>query len=54
LLNFARLELRRTGVDDIRLPALADPMGLRCALQDGMAAAVQAGPGAPPAHAPAA
>jgi Bacterial PH domain len=54
LLNFARLELRGTGVDDIRLPALADPMGLRRALQDGMAAAVQAEPGAPPARAPAA
>jgi membrane protein YdbS with pleckstrin-like domain len=55
LLNFGQLELRGTGVDDVRLPALADPMGLRRALQDGMAAAVQAGgPGAPPARAPAA
>src|SRR5262249_39571824 len=55
LLNFGRLELRGTGVDDVRLPALADPMGLRRALQDGMAAAVAAGkPGAPPARAPAA
>src|SRR5262245_11599096 len=54
LFNFGRLELRGTGVDDIRLPALADPMGLRRALQDGMAAAMQAGSGAPPARAPAA
>jgi membrane protein YdbS with pleckstrin-like domain len=55
LLNFGRLELRGTGVDDVLMPALADPMGLRRALQDGMAAAVQAGsPGAPPARAPAA
>jgi membrane protein YdbS with pleckstrin-like domain len=54
LFNFGRLELRGTGVDDIRMPALADPMGLRRALQDGMAAAMQAGPGAPPARAPAA
>jgi len=55
LFNFGRLELRGTGVDDVRLPALADPLGLRRALQDGMAAAVAAGrPGAPPAHAPAA
>jgi uncharacterized membrane protein YdbT with pleckstrin-like domain len=55
LFNFGRLELRGTGVDDVRLPAMADPMGLRRALQDGMAAAVAAGrPEAPPAHAPAA
>jgi len=55
LLNFGRLELRGTGVDDLRLPALADPMGLRRALQDGMAAAVAAGqPGPPPAREPAA
>ena len=53
--NFGRLELRGTGVDDVRLPALADPTGLRRALQDGMAAAVAAGsPGPPPARAPAA
>jgi PH (Pleckstrin Homology) domain-containing protein len=42
LFNFGQLELRGTGVDDIRLPALADPLGLRKALQDGMAAATQA------------
>jgi len=53
--NFGRLELRGTGVDDVRLPALADPMGLRRELQDGMAAAVAAGrPEAPPERAPAA
>src|SRR5882757_9428610 len=46
LFNFGRLELRGTGVDDIRLPALADPLALRRALQDGMAAAAQiAAPG---------
>jgi hypothetical protein len=43
LLNFGRLELRGTGVDDIKLPSLADPLGLRRALQDGMAAAAQPG-----------
>lgn len=43
LFNFGRLELRGTGVDDIRLPSLADPIGLRRALQDGMAAAAQPG-----------
>jgi len=38
-----RLRLNGTGVDDIRLPLLADPIGLRKALQDGMAVANQAG-----------
>ena len=41
LLNFGQVELRGTGVDDIRLPSLADPLGLRKALQNGMAAAAQ-------------
>jgi uncharacterized membrane protein YdbT with pleckstrin-like domain len=41
LLDFGNLELRGTGVDDIALPTLADPLGLRKALQDGMAAATQ-------------
>jgi len=45
------LELHGTGVDDIRLPALADPLGLRRALQDGMAAAAQAQAAAPGRHA---
>src|SRR5215475_6514672 len=47
LFDFGRLELRGTGVDDIRLPALADPLGLRRALQDGMAAAAQGAAPAP-------
>jgi uncharacterized membrane protein YdbT with pleckstrin-like domain len=42
LLDCGRLRLHGTGVDDIRLPVLADPIGLRKALQDGMAAANQA------------
>jgi hypothetical protein len=41
LFDFGRLELRGTGVDDIRLPSLADPLGLRKALQNGTAAAAQ-------------
>jgi len=49
LFNFGRLELRGTGVDDIRLPSLADPLGLRRALQDGMAAAARPGSVAVPA-----
>ena len=44
LLDFGRLDLHGTGVGDIRLPALADPVGLRKALQDGMAAAAQPAP----------
>jgi len=55
LLNFGGLQLHGTGVDDIRLPVLADPMGLRRSLQDGMAAAAQLGTTeAPAARAPAA
>jgi uncharacterized membrane protein YdbT with pleckstrin-like domain len=42
IFNCGRLRLHGTGVDDIRLPVLADPIGLRKALQDGMAAANQA------------
>lgn len=48
LFGFGRLDLHGTGVGDIRLPTLADPVGLRKALQDGMAAA------APPLQPPAA
>ena len=44
LFDFGRLDLHGTGVGDIRLPALADPVGLRKALQDGMAAAAQPQP----------
>jgi hypothetical protein len=43
LLDFGRLELHGTGVDDVRLPLLADPLNLRKALQDGMAAAAHPG-----------
>jgi uncharacterized membrane protein YdbT with pleckstrin-like domain len=42
IFDCGRLRLHGTGVDDIRLPVLADPIGLRKALQDGMAAANQA------------
>jgi membrane protein YdbS with pleckstrin-like domain len=49
LFDFGQLELRGTGVDDIALPSLADPLGLRKALQDGMAAAtLPAGRAVPP------
>jgi len=48
IFDFGRLQLHGTGVDDIRLPALADPLGLRKALQDGMAAASQIGVGGVP------
>jgi membrane protein YdbS with pleckstrin-like domain len=47
LFDFGRLDLRGTGVDDIHLPTLADPLSIRKALQDGMAAAVQGVTSAP-------
>jgi uncharacterized membrane protein YdbT with pleckstrin-like domain len=46
LFNFGRLELHGTGVGDITLPSLADPVGLRKALQDGMTAAARQAAGA--------
>jgi len=39
LFDFGHIEVHGTGVDHVRLPALADPIGLRKALQDGMAVA---------------
>jgi hypothetical protein len=47
LFGFGRIALHGTGVDDIRLPELADPIGLRKGLQDGMNAATQMTAGAP-------
>ncbi|HWB47131.1 MAG TPA: PH domain-containing protein [Hyphomicrobiaceae bacterium] len=47
LFDFGRIELRGTGVDDIRLPELADPVGLRRAMQAGINAASQATASAP-------
>jgi uncharacterized membrane protein YdbT with pleckstrin-like domain len=41
LFDFGQLSIHGTGVDDIRLPTLADPVGLRKSLQDGMAVAAQ-------------
>jgi hypothetical protein len=41
LCSVGRLELRGTGVDDISLPMLGNPLELRRALQDGMAAAAR-------------
>jgi len=48
LLDYGQVELRGTGVDDIRLPSLADPLGLRKALQEGMAAAARPVVASPP------
>jgi membrane protein YdbS with pleckstrin-like domain len=39
LFDYGRLILHGTGVNDIKLPPLADPVGLRRALQEGMGAA---------------
>ena len=53
LLDYGRLVLHGTGVNDIKLPPLADPVGLRRALQEGMGAAKAAVVVAPqPASAP--
>ena len=51
IFDCGRLRLHGTGVDDIRLPPLADPLGLRKGLQDGMAVAAQAAAPGPPAAA---
>jgi uncharacterized membrane protein YdbT with pleckstrin-like domain len=40
MFDCGRLSLNGTGVDTIELPLLADPLGLRKALQTGMAAAI--------------
>lgn len=42
ILDFGQIELHGTGVDHVRLPSLDDPIGLRKALQEGIAVA-QAG-----------
>jgi uncharacterized membrane protein YdbT with pleckstrin-like domain len=42
LFDYGRIDIRGTGVGDICLPAIADPIGLRKALQDGIAAAAPA------------
>jgi uncharacterized membrane protein YdbT with pleckstrin-like domain len=47
LFDFGRLELHGTGVDDIDLPLLTEPLVLRKALQDGIAAATMPAPPAP-------
>ena len=47
LLGYGRLVLHGTGVNDIKLPSLADPVGLRRALQEGMGAAKATGVVAP-------
>ena len=49
MVDVGRMEIHGTGVDDIRLPSLADPMQLRKALQAGMATAAQPGIAAAPA-----
>jgi uncharacterized membrane protein YdbT with pleckstrin-like domain len=42
LFNFGRIALHGTGVGDIQLPSLADPVGLQRAIQEGIALATQA------------
>ena len=50
LIDFGRLLIHGTGVNDVVLPVLADPVGLRRALQEAMGASkvVVAVPEAPP------
>jgi uncharacterized membrane protein YdbT with pleckstrin-like domain len=43
LFGFGRLQVHGTGIDDLVLPVLADPIGLQRALQDAMGAAGPAG-----------
>jgi membrane protein YdbS with pleckstrin-like domain len=45
IFGFGNVQVHGTGVDDISLPVLADPLGLRRALQDAIGAAVQIGAG---------
>jgi uncharacterized membrane protein YdbT with pleckstrin-like domain len=41
LLNYGRINLHGTGLDDISLPMLAEPVALQRAIQEGIAAATQ-------------
>ena len=50
LFDYGRLVLHGTGVNDISLPPLADPVGLRRAVQEGMGAAKAAVVVAQPAN----
>ena len=47
LFNYGKVELHGTGVDDIRLPTLADPIALQKAMQEVIGATAQSG-GVPP------
>ena len=48
LFNYGRIELHGTGVDDIRLPTLADPIALQKAIQEMIGAAAQPSGGLAP------
>ena len=41
LFNYGRLDLHGTGVDDIRLPSLAEPVAFQRAIQEGIGTATQ-------------
>ena len=54
LFNFGRIALHGTGVGDIQLPSLAEPVALQRAIQEGIGAATQTvAPAAKPADQPA-
>jgi uncharacterized membrane protein YdbT with pleckstrin-like domain len=51
LLNYGRVSVHGTGVDDIALPALAEPVALQRAIQEAIGAAVPAAASASNDHA---
>jgi uncharacterized membrane protein YdbT with pleckstrin-like domain len=49
LLNMGRVQVHGTGVDDVRLPTIADPVALQRSIQEAMGTLASAGNPAPPA-----
>jgi membrane protein YdbS with pleckstrin-like domain len=49
LLNMGRVQVHGTGVDDVHLPAIADPVALQRSIQEAMGTLTPAGNPVPPA-----
>lgn len=49
LLNMGRVQVHGTGVDDVHLPAIADPVALQRSIQEAMGTVPSAGTSVPPA-----
>ena len=49
LLNMGRVQVHGTGVDDVHLPTIADPVALQRSIQEAMGTLTPAGNPAPPA-----